>query len=78
MISGFLTGPELSRDAVNGGLLALGDVVAAQAPRRPNNETTVRLIAVFLSSAFFIHEGILPERIPAIARVGDFSVPLGR
>jgi hypothetical protein len=53
-MSGFLTGPELSRDAVNGGLLAYGDVVALQAPRRPDNKTTTKPIAVALSSLFFI------------------------
>jgi hypothetical protein len=77
-MSGFLTGPELSRDAVNGALLALGDVVAAHAPRKPNSETTASLIVVFLSSVFFMSDGITGERIPAIARVGDFSVPLAR
>jgi len=78
MISGFLTGPELSRDAVNGGLLALGDVVTAHAARRPNSETTARLIVACLSSIFFMDEGMLRERIPAIARLGDFSVPRSR
>ncbi|MEA2959276.1 MAG: hypothetical protein QOJ58_5048 [Alphaproteobacteria bacterium] len=77
-MSGFLTGPELSRDAVSGGLLALGVVVAAHAPSRLNNETTARLTMVPLISLFFIYEVILREGIPAIARLGDFSVPLAR
>jgi len=53
MMSGFLTGPELSRDAVNGGL-ALGDVVAAHAPRRAANEATAKMTVVSLSSLFFM------------------------
>lgn len=72
-MSGFFTGPELSRDAVKRGLLAEGDVVVVHAPRKPNSEIRARLKVVCLSSVFFMPEGNLRERILAIAREGFFS-----
>ena len=76
-MSGFLTGPELSRDAVSRRLLAFGDVAVLHAARRPKSETTARLAVICLSE-FFMDEGMPRERIPATAHLRDYSVPLQR
>jgi hypothetical protein len=77
-MSGSLTGPELSRDAVRERRLALEDVVAAHAPKRPNSKITTRLIDVCLSILFFMHEVILHEQTAGIARVEDLWLLLVR
>jgi hypothetical protein len=71
-MSGFLTGPELSREAVRRLWLALGDVAVVHAPSSPNNETAVRLIAVFLSILSFMGEVTLREHGCAMTQAGDF------
>jgi hypothetical protein len=60
-MSGFLTGPELSRDAVNGRWLGLCDVFVAHAPRRLNSKATGRLIVDILSILFFMHQATLRD-----------------
>ena len=78
MMSGFLTGPELSRDAVKGRLLAEDEVVVVHAAKSPHSRTTASLKAVCFSILFFMRQGTAHEALRAMTHPGDFSVPRSR